>query len=174
MKYKLQKNILLIFLLLTLVFSKSYSQEYKNIEEYKREFLQHPEKLDYLEGIWQFKIVLEKAYSDGTNRSYELAPFQVEIRKGKFSGYFLTHDLLIGLYISEKETIHNYTFQSTSISGRYLFSCSEGNGEAIINNNGDLVFAYSDNINKSKSFYTGIKIFPSMEYFNNHNSLEKK
>ena len=177
MQNKWHRITLLLSLLLTVIFLNSYSQDYKKIEEYKKELLQRNDKLNYLEGIWQFNVELENTLPDGFSRKSELAPFQVEIRKGISDDYFFTRDILVGMFISEKSPINMFTFQSTANNGRYLYNHSDINGEAIINSNGDLVFESRDRSDKTikfNLFYTGVKIFPSLDDFKNHNSLNNK
>ena len=135
--------------------STAKSHPFKNEKEFKAYLLENSEKLDFIEGIWEFNKNIESGLTDTKNRKYDkdaappafnigIAPYRVAIIKGIDNNYFTYSIEPFFGTISETKGCGSYWFKSTAIEGQYIYdeagaSCKYYyHGKAVIKTNGDL------------------------------------
>lgn len=142
-----------LFYLFTLigVCFQTKSQPFKTEKDFKAYLLENNEKLDFIEGIWEFNKVLKSGMTDTKNKNFkfpsfntEVAPYRVAIIKVSDNNFFCYYVNLIGR-ITEIDACGSYWFKSTATEGQYIYdvgaSCKYSyHDKAIIKSNGDLYF----------------------------------
>lgn len=146
--------IFLLFILLGLG-STAKSQPFKNEKEFKAFLLENNEKLDFIEGIWEFNKNVEIGLIDKKNRKYnkdvltpnynfEVVPYRVAIIKGIDNNFFTYSIEPIFGTITESKASGTYWFKSTAIEDQYIYdelgASRDYHGKAFIKTNGDLHF----------------------------------
>ena len=186
--YKKSYFILFFLFVLLCLCAPSKSQPFKNEKEFKAYLLENNEKLDFIEGIWEFNKNIESGLADTKNRKYNkdaappafnigIAPYRVAIIKGLDNNFF-TYSIGIFGTISETNGCGSYWFKSTAIEGQYIYdvdaSCKYGyHGKVVIKTNGDLYFdgKFEENKNEFISYdnftVTATKLSPTQAELRN-------
>ncbi len=174
-------------------YSFANSQPFKTLTSFKEYLLKNNDKVDFIEGIWEFNLKTEKGWYDKeydykklppTSFNMEIAPHRVAIIKA--SNYYYCYPLSMVDEITDKisessTSCSKYFFESTAIEGQYLYSnllssCKsqqDCKGKAFIKQNGDLYFEckqeeYRDGIRSWDNFYlTATKLSPTQAEIRN-------
>lgn len=190
-----QKKLIQLFLLSALfgVSSETKSQPYKTEKEFKTYLLENNEKLDFIEGIWEFNKNIKKGFTDTKNKNKNIefpsfnigvAPYKVAIIKGLENNFFCYYVDILDR-ITEIDACGSYWFKSTAIEGQYIYdvvSCKYASyhDKAIIKSNGDLYFEgkfeeYKDDMFSWDNFtVTATKLSPTPSEIRNYKSQSGK
>lgn len=161
------------------------SQPYKTEKEFKAYLLENNEKLDFIEGIWEFNKNVKSGVTDTKNKNIEfpsfnigVAPYKVAIIKVSENNFFCYYVDILDR-IKEIDACGSYWFKSTAIEGQYIYdvgaSCKYSyHDKAIIKSNGDLYFSGKFEENKDDMFswdnftVTATKLSPTPSEIRNY------
>lgn len=131
------------------------SQPFKTVKEFKNYLLDNIEKVDFIEGIWEFNVNIKSGVEDTKDRSFinKYPPFNIDVFPYRVAiikvpdNYFYCYKISdfsgeIGEII---DPCSKYLFKSTALEGQYIYDintpCQHSyHGKAIIKSNGDLYF----------------------------------
>ncbi len=148
------KNLLLISIFISITIN-SFSQPFKNEQEFKDYLIANIRTIDPIEGIWagkalnSSKIILQDGtiMNMGGGGNYDIRIAIIKVND-KYIAYHSS-----SYSISQPLGCFNYIFDKTATTGKYLFdfTCAGDvfKGQAYMNDNNSLYFAYKNQDYKS-------------------------
>lgn len=130
------------------------SQEYKNDVDFKKYLIENNQKLDPIEGIWEFNKKVSNGFRDNDKSSkniqfpsynIDVAPYKVAIVKNSTYN-FICYKLDFFGKLIEMKGCGDFAFRTTAIDNQYIYdvnpSCKESyHDKAFIKSNGDLSYS---------------------------------
>jgi len=174
-------KVIIIILLILSQYSITFSQQYKNVDEYKKYLLKNNISNDDIEGVWEVSKTISIGFKDQDPRasnvpfpdaSGTVAPYNFAIIKIN-DNVFRTYPVDIFGNINESNSqCGEYWFKSTSRERQYIFDNGSPcdylhHGIAYINSNGDLIFSAKNEevkrgvISWNNFSITAVKISPT-------------
>lgn len=189
--------MLKITFIIYLLFLNSFanSQPFKTQTSFKEYLLQNSDKVDFIEGIWEFNQRTETGWYDKdydykklppTSFNLQIFPYRIAIMKTDDSHYLCYPISTVDQFtdnVSERNanSCNDFMFELTAIEGQYLYSnlsnsCKsyqDCKGKAYIKQDGDLYFEckkeeYKDGVRSWDNFYlTATKLSPTQTEIRN-------